>query len=128
MCVCFDAGYPPAVHADNAVGHRGQGSVVGDDQCGNVRRAAGVLQQLKNLFAGAVIEGSCGLVAQEELGVFRERSGDGNALLLAAGKLGGEVVEALFQPNTAERFGGIEGIGADLRSKLNIFKRRKVGN
>ena len=87
---------------------------MGDNQRSNVRRAAGVLQQLKNLFAGAVIESSCGLVAQEELGVFRECSGDGNALLFAARELGGEVVEALFQPNTAERFGGIEGIGADL--------------
>ena len=64
---------------------------MGDDQCGNARRTASVLQQLKNLFAGAVIEGSCGLVAQEELGVFRECSGDGNALLFAAGKLGREV-------------------------------------
>ena len=32
-----------------------------------------------------------GLVAQQELGILRQRPGDGHPLLLAAGELGGEV-------------------------------------
>jgi acyl-CoA thioesterase-1 len=55
-------------------------------------------------FVGALaVQVAGGLVAQKEGWVGNNRSGNGHALFLAAGKLAGEVVHAVGQANDAER-------------------------
>ena len=54
--------------------------------------AAQFIQQRQNCLAGLIVESARGLVAQQDVGVFGQCTGDGAALLLAAGALGGEVV------------------------------------
>ena len=79
-----------------------------DDDDRDALAATGVLQQLQNLLAGLIVEGTRGLVAQQELGVLGEGARDGYALLLAAGELGGEVVHACFEAYFGKRFGRVE--------------------
>ena len=114
--------------ADQAIGHGRQRGVVGDDDDRNALLAAGILQQLQDLLTGFIVERARGLVAQEQLGVLCQCTGNGHALLLAARKLRGEVGEALTQANLAKRLLGIERIGADLRRELDVFERRQVGD
>jgi hypothetical protein len=45
--------------------------------------------------AGAGVEIAGGFVGVDDAGVVDERAGDGHALLLAAGKFGGQVMETL---------------------------------
>ena len=71
-----------------------------------------------------VVERARGLVAQQKLGIFCQGTGDGHALLLAAGKLGREVLHALAQAHFTQALGGIERIGADLRRQLDVFECR----
>ena len=81
---------------DHAVGHGGEGLVVGDDDDGPAGMAAGVLQQLQHTFAGFVIQGAGRLVTQQDLGVLSQGPGDGHPLLFPARKLSGEIAHPLF--------------------------------
>ena len=56
------------------------------------------------------------------------RPGDGDPLLLAAGELGGEVVQPLPQPHGAQHLGGVHGILADLGGQLHVLQGRQVGH
>ena len=69
------------------LGHGGEGGIVGNDDDGLAGGAAGILQQLQDALAGDIIQRAGGLVTEQELGVFRQRPGDGHPLLLSAGKL-----------------------------------------
>ena len=55
---------------------------------------------------GAGVEVAGRLVGQDNFGAVHDGAGDGDALLLAAGKLGGEEVFAVFKMKTVESFGG----------------------
>ena len=88
----------PALHLNDAVGHGCQGCVVGDDDDGAARLAAGALQQGQHLFAGLVVQRTGRLIAEQELRIFGEGARNGDALLFAAGKLGREVVQPLAEP------------------------------
>lgn len=79
------------------IGHRGQSGVMCDDNDRHPLFAAGVLEQLQDLFSGVVIQGACGLVTEQQLRIFCDGPCDGDTLLFAAGQLGGEVLEAFFQ-------------------------------
>ena len=63
------------------------GLVVGDHEHGGAVLLVDALQQDEDVFGGLGVERAGGFVAQQELGVFDERAGDGHALLLTAGKL-----------------------------------------
>ena len=84
-----------ALDLDDPVRHGRQGRVVGNDDDGAPCFAAGALEQGQHLLAGFVVQRTGGLIAEQELGVLGQRPGNGNALLLAARKLGREVVEPL---------------------------------
>ena len=101
-------GYLAALKADETIGHGGKRRVVRDDDDRDALATTSVLQQLQNLLAGLVVEGACGLIAQQELGILGEGTRDGYALLLAAGELGREVVHACFETYFDKRLGGIE--------------------
>ena len=75
-----------------------------------------------------VVQGPGRLVAQQQLGIFRQGPGDGHPLLLAAGELGGEVVQPLPQSHGAQHLGGIHGILADLGGQLHVLQGRQVGH
>ncbi len=65
-----------------------------------------VADEFQDFGSGVGIEIAGGLVGQEDRGIEGERAGDGYALTLAAGKLVGEVVEALSQLDELEQGAG----------------------
>ena len=74
-----------ALDLNDPVGHGGQGRVVGDDDDGAARLAAGALEQGQHLLAGLIVQRAGGLVAEQKLRIFCEGACNGDALLLAAG-------------------------------------------
>ena len=99
---------------DDAVGDGREGGVVGDDDHGAARGSAGVLQKLQDGAPRFEVEGAGGLIAEQELGVFRQGAGDGHALLLTAGKLAREVAHALGKAHGIQHLIGRQGVLADL--------------
>jgi hypothetical protein len=59
-----------------------------------------------DLGAHAAVEVARGLVGQEDLRPAHDGPGDGDALLLASGELGGEVIDARAQPHAVNGFAG----------------------
>ena len=86
------------------------------------------LDELQYLLRGVVVQRAGRLVAQQQLRVLGKRSGNGHALLLAAGKLRREVVHAMRKAHLRKHLRRIKRIRADLAGKLNVLERRKVLN
>ncbi len=61
--------------------------IVGDEQVGQAELPLELLQQVDDLRADRHVEGADGLVADDEVGLDRERPGDADALALAAREL-----------------------------------------
>ena len=61
--------------------------VVGDEQVGQAELALQVVEQVQDLALDRHVERRDGLVADDEVGVDRERPGDADALALAAREL-----------------------------------------
>ena len=99
MGVDIAAGYSAFAHMDDAIGDVGESGVVGDKHHRLAGSAARVLQKLQDSLAGFVIQGAGRLVAQQQLRVLGKRTGDGDALLLAAGKLRREVCLLYTSPS-----------------------------
>ena len=99
-----------------------------DDHDRHTLLPAGVLQELEDLLAGHIVERAGRLVAEQELRIFRQRAGDGDALLLAAGELTGEVVRARGQADFVQDRRCVERVFTDLRRELDVFKRRQVAD
>ncbi len=60
--------------------------IVGDEQVRQAELLLEVLEEVENLRLHAHVERRDGLVADDEVGVDRERAGDADALALAAGE------------------------------------------
>src|SRR5688572_10305832 len=88
-----------AGHAENAVGHGGDRHVVGDHGRGRAQLTVHLVDRLQHQPPGLDVERAGGLVAEEHVGPLRDGAGDGHPLLLAAGELCGEVVEAVPEPH-----------------------------
>ena len=99
---------------------------MGDDHHRFAGLAAGVLQQLEDALAGDIVQRAGGLVAQQQLGIFGQRPGDGHPLLFAAGKLGGKVVHPVAQTHLPQGLTGVQRLPGDLRGQLHVFQRRQV--
>ncbi len=86
-----------------ALGSGGHIGLVGDE---HDRPAAGVqlVEQREHVGARRGVEVAGGLVGQDQGRVGDERTGNGDALLLAAGELAGSMVDAVRQPDPGERF------------------------
>ena len=82
----------------------GQFRVVGDHDHEAV--LGHFLQQLHDLNARLTVQRAGGLVGQQDVGVVDEGAGDGHALHLAAGHLGGVLVELVAEADLLERLGG----------------------
>ena len=63
------------------------GQVVGDEQIGQVALFLQLLQQVDDLRLDGHVQRGDRLVADDELGIQRQRAGDADALALAAGEL-----------------------------------------
>jgi hypothetical protein len=83
--------------------------VRGDDDGG--AETVHLLEELHQTLGLGVVEVAGGFVSKEQAGTVDDGSGDGNALLLAAGQLGRAGVGLFGEANPAEHFAHI---GADL--------------
>ena len=95
FCVALNFRDQAAADAHDAIRHSGDGGVVGNDGDNRADFAIDAFQHLQHKLAGGVIEGSCGFIAEENFRPFRYGARNGDALLFAAGKLRGEMVEAV---------------------------------
>ena len=99
------------VDEDDAVGHlAGEAHLVGDHQHGD----AGVgqlLHQFQNLAHHFGVEGAGGLVEQDHVRIHGKGTGNGNALLLAAGQALGVDVGLVGQTHTGQQLVGALGNG-----------------
>jgi len=74
------------------------------------------------------IEISCGLIGQNKFRMIDQRSRDGHALLLAARKVRGKMLQAVPQANASQGFGGLFLIGnaVEILRQHDVFKRREI--
>lgn len=101
---------PPVGQLNDAGGVLvGEFGVVGDHDDQAV--LGDLAQQVHDLHARLRVEGAGRLVRQEDLRVVDEGAGDGDALHLPAGHLGGQFADVLGQPHAVE---GVEGALAPL--------------
>ena len=85
------------------VGHHDDQAVAGD-----------VAQEVHDLDAGLGVEGTRGLVGEQDFGIVDEGAGDGNALHLAARHLRGLLVDVVLQAHALQ---GLQRPGATLRTR-----------
>ena len=97
----------PVAHLDGTVPARSQTQVVGDDE---QRLALFAHERQQQVDDGAgrtrAVEVARGFVGEDDGRVVDERAGDGDALLLAAGKFERQVVQAFAQADLVQAFGG----------------------
>ena len=84
--------------------------VVRDDQHGGVELVAGETQQVEDFGLHGHVEGSGGLVGEDQPGVEHQRHRDDDALLLAAGELVGIVVDAGLGLGDADLLEDVDGL------------------
>jgi len=82
---------------------------VGDDDDGAVVLAGESAEDFEDVAPADGIEGSGGFVGEEDAGLAGEGAGDGNALFLAAGEVGGVSVALVGEADRFEQFGGGPG-------------------
>ena len=76
-----------------------------DDNKGFTAFIRQLKEEVKDLATVAGIQITCGLIRKDEIGIVRKSAGNGNTLLLTAGKLIGEVVQTVAEAHTSqERF------------------------
>ena len=75
---------------------------MGDDDDGQAQGVTDVLDEVEDGAGGLRVQGGGGLVAQEDGRVVGQRPGDADALLLAAGELGGVGAAAVGQAHEVE--------------------------
>ena len=88
---------------DDGAGIGGHVGLVGDHQDGDAEVAVEVGQQVHDLERGLAVEIAGRLVGEQHVGVGDDRAGDGDALLLAAGKLGRRMVPPVPEADLVER-------------------------
>jgi hypothetical protein len=82
---------------------------VGDDDDGAAGLAVGV--ELAKDFGGVVgVEVAGGFVGEDDVGLFDEGAGEGDALAFAGAEAGGEVIGAVLEAEAFEEVG--DGVGA----------------
>lgn len=80
-----------------------------DEQHGEPQLPVQVAQQLKDGAGGLRVEGAGGLVGEQHLGVACEGAGDADALLLAAGELGGVGLGLVGEADEVEQLQRLAG-------------------
>src|SRR6478609_3912635 len=125
---------------DRAVGHEddpvgggaGEAHLVGDDDHRHALLGE-VDHDVEDLLDHLRVEGGGGLVEEHHLRLHRQRAGDRDALLLAAGELGGVLLGLVADAHAVEQLAGLLlGLGlahaADLdRAERDVLEDRLVG-
>src|SRR5687768_6571431 len=106
---------------EGAVGGGGGGGVVGDHDDGFAEVAGERAEQVEDVGGGFPVEVAGRIVGDEQRRIRDEGAGDGDALFLAAGKLGGGVVAAIGKADKGE--GGIDFFTTLLFGKRGEKKR-----
>ena len=91
------------LQTDDAVCLHGNGVIVGDEHHG-VALIVQLLQHAQHFAAGVAVQCAGGLVGQDDRRVAHQCPRDGNALLLAAGKLVGLVFQLVAQAHLVQHF------------------------
>ena len=78
--------------------------------------------------AGLVIERAGRLVAQQHIGRFDDGAGDRDALLLAAGKLRGKMIEPPFESDQRQRLAWVERLVGDLVHQRHVLEHGQARN
>ena len=115
-------------HGDHAVGHVGDGGVVGDDDADGAELAVDALDRLQHHDAGGDVERAGGLVAEQHVRPLGDGAGDGHALLLAAGELRREVVHAVAEADQRQRLLGRHRVVGDLGDQGDVLARGEAGD
>ena len=116
---------------DDAVAVARRGRVVGDHDHGLAELVDRAAEELEGLGRGAAVEVAGGFVGEDDLGVAREGSGDGDALLLPAGELAGPVVEAVTEPDGVDdgvEPGRVEVAAGEIGRELDVLERGEGGD
>ncbi len=111
---------------DRHVGNRGDLGIVGDEDKRRASRAVDLQQQVDDVVSGRAVEIACRFVRQENRRVVGERSGDRDALLLAAGELRRVVMAAAREPDFTQKRRRARGgawTAGDLDRDEDVFKR-----
>lgn len=118
-------------HFDDAITARGELGIMGDeDQCGAGFGEAGEEHFDDGSTCGGV-EIAGGLVGEDERWASGEGAGDADALLFAAGKLGGIMSEAVGEADGGELGRGARGVtgdGCEFERDGDIFERGHGGD
>src|SRR5512143_689943 len=115
-------------HREDSVGDRADAGVVRDHRDGRSEVLVDARDRLQDDDAGREVERPGRLVAEEEGGPLCDRTGDGDALLLAARELRREVVDPGGETDQRERVGGRQGIFGDLGRELDVLARGQARN
>ncbi len=118
----------PVAEAHDALGLGGDVGLVGDQHDGAPFEVE-VREDREHVLGGVRVEVAGRLVGEDQRGVGDDRAGDGDALLLAAGELGGEVVQRGWpcrrRPARARRGGGARrGAGRRRRAAVRRWRAR----
>src|SRR5487761_627690 len=114
---------------DAAVGEAADGWVVRDHE-DRVALAVKIAEESNHgLFVGFV-EIAGRLVGKNQLGMIDQRASDGDALLLASGKLRREMREAFAQADAAQGFGGFRFVGGAVKilREHDVLNRGEIWN
>lgn len=103
MRILFYRNNLPIGETHDAIRHAGDGGIVGDDDGGGAEFLIDFCDDIQYHFAGLVVQCASGFIAQQYVRALGNGARNGNALLFPAGKLGREVIHALFQPDQLQR-------------------------
>ena len=99
-----------------------------DDHDGHTGFVRGILQQFENRLAGIVVQSAGRLVTEQQFRILGERARDRDTLLLTAGELRREIIDAGSKSDLGQCFPGVHRILADLRGQRNVLERGQVLN
>ena len=120
-------------HEHDPVGHlTGKAHLVGNDHHRDVLLVGQIHHDIQHFLNGLRVQRTGGLIEKDDLGLRAQRPGNGNALLLAAGKLGGVDIRLVPQTHDLEimvrQLLGLLLDGYDEISLTNEFKVATCGN
>ena len=87
------------MHVQHAIAAHGEFAIVSDQHESRAALALAAEQKLDDFAPGCLVEVSGRLVGDDDGRIGGERAGERDTLLLAAGKLGGIMVEPLCEPD-----------------------------
>jgi hypothetical protein len=124
--VADDAGDDPGIHADDQIGHVGDVDVMGDDQRRHFLFLVHPLEDVEDDPGIFFVEGTGGLVAEDDRRVLGDRTRKRNALLLAPGQFGGKFVAVGKQSDGGQHIGDGSGVFRQVAAEADVFFDREV--